>query len=56
MLNAFLTFNINALNSITYHLSTNIWTVLSMISVGMLIAMSLKNVIDTTVREEQNIL
>lgn len=56
ILNTFLVFNYNAVNRIIYEFTSNIWLVLSVISVGIIITLSLKNVIDTTVRDERNVL
>lgn len=56
IINSFLIFNYNAFNRIAYEFTSNIWMVLSVIGVGIIITLSLKNVFVTTIREEQNVL
>lgn len=56
MWQSFCAFNINAFSKIVYNISTNIWVLATVVSVGIIVALSLKNVVDTTVRDEQNVL
>lgn len=56
ILKSFIAFNTNAFNSIVYNISSNVWLLLTLVSVTIIVLLSLKNAIDITVREEQNIL
>lgn len=55
-MNSFIAFNINAVNNFIYILTSNLWFFLIIIGVIGTIALQLKEEIDDSVREEQNII
>lgn len=55
-MNSFIAFNINAVNNFIYILTSNLWFFLIIIGVVGTIALQLKEEIDDSVREEQNII
>ncbi len=52
----FITFHINAVSNFTYFIITNFWLLLLGISTAGIVILRLKEEIDTSVREEQNII
>lgn len=52
----FFTFNINALSHFTYLLITNIWYLLLVVGTIGTILLNLKEQVDMSIREEQNII
>ena len=56
MIHSFITFNINALTNFLYMIMNNAWFLLLIFSVIGTIALRLKEEVDTSVRNEQNIL
>lgn len=56
MFQSFLAFNQNALNNFIYLCTTNFWFLFLLVAVVGTIVLSLKDQIDNSVREEQNIL
>lgn len=56
MWKSFVAFNINGINNILYILFSNFWFFLIIIGVIGTIILLLKEEIDTSVREEQNII
>lgn len=52
----FIAFNINAISYFVYMLVTNVWFLLLGVGAAGTIILRLKEEIDTSVREEQNIL
>lgn len=52
----FITFNLNAINYFVYMLITNIWFLLLGIGAAGSILLRLKEQIDSSVRDEQNII
>lgn len=56
MLDSFLAFNINGTNYFIYMLTSNFWLFLIVIGMAGTIALLLKEEVDTSIREEQNII
>lgn len=56
MLASFLAFNINALNNFIYLLTSNLWSFLMIIALAGTVILRLKEEIDMSVREEQNVI
>ena len=53
---SFLAFNINGINYFIYMLTSNFWLFLIVIGMAGTIALLLKEEVDTSIREEQNII
>ena len=56
MLNSFLAFHVNAVSNFAYMVTSNLWFLLLIIGVVGTIALNLKEEIDVSVREEQNLI
>lgn len=56
MLSSFLAFHVNAVSNFAYMVTSNLWFLLLIIGVVGTIALNLKEEIDVSVREEQNII
>lgn len=56
MFESFRAFNVNAANNFLYMLTSNLWIFLIIIGVIGTIVLQLKDEIDSSVREEQNII
>lgn len=56
MLKSFFAFNINAISSFLYMLTSNFWFFLIIIGMLGTVILLLKEEVDTSVREEQNII
>lgn len=53
---SFAAFNVNAFNNLLYIIKTNLWTVLTVMGAVSMIIMNLKEEIEDTVTERQNII
>lgn len=56
MLNSFFAFHVNAVSHFVYMISSNLWFLLLLVGVIGTIILLLKEEIDTSIREEQNII
>ncbi len=56
MLDSFIAFHINAVSNFVYMVTSNLWLLLLIVGVVGTIALNLKEEIDVSVREEQNII
>ncbi len=56
MFESFRAFNVNAANNFLYMLTSNLWIFLIIIGVIGTIVLQIKDEIDSSVREEQNII
>lgn len=56
MFNSFTAFNVNALSNFVYMVTSNGWMFLMIFSLFGTIVLRLKEQVDTSVREEQNII
>ena len=56
MLNSFKAFNINGFNNLIYMFTSNFWSLFMVVGVIGIIILSLKETIDTSIKDEQNII
>ena len=56
MLDSFLAFHLNAISNFIYMISSNLWFLLLLFGVLGTIILLLKEEVDTSIREEQNII